>query len=139
MSIAYLLCSLNGVPLVGTTHGRRATLPFSGAHREGVPMKTGRGGRPRKNTEGTKGEGKLYREKRRGTGILQEETEITEWEWLKHLIPNRFQAETNPLVFCATGCVARSLQTAAGMRLTRALPVSQNPARLSLILKAHWN
>ena len=55
------------------------------------------------------------------------------------LIPNRFQAETNPLVFCATGCVARSLQTAAGMRLTRALPVSQNPARLSLSLKAHWN
>ena len=55
------------------------------------------------------------------------------------LIPNRFQAETNPLIFCATGCVARSLQTAAGMRLTRALPVSQNPARLSLILKAHWN
>ena len=105
MSIAYLLCSLNGVPLVGTTHGRRATLPFSGAHREGVPMKTGRGGRPRKNTEGTKGEGKLYREKRRGTGILQEETEITEWEWLKHLIPNRFQAETNPLVFCATAAL----------------------------------
>jgi hypothetical protein len=55
------------------------------------------------------------------------------------LIPNRFQDETNALVFWDAGGVARSLQTPAGMRLARALPASQNPARLSLILKAHWN
>jgi len=55
------------------------------------------------------------------------------------VIPNHFQNETNSLVFWAAGFVARSLQTAAGMRLACASPAAQNPARLSLILKAHWN
>ena len=55
------------------------------------------------------------------------------------LIPIRVQAELNSLVLCASGLVARSLQTAAGMRLTRASPEPQNPARLSLSLNAHWN
>jgi len=50
-----------------------------------------------------------------------------------------FQDETNSLVFWTSGVVARSLQIAADMRLARASPEVQNPARLSLILKAHWN
>jgi len=50
-----------------------------------------------------------------------------------------FQDETNSLVFLTSGVVARSLQIAADMRLARASPEVQNPARLSLILKAHWN
>jgi hypothetical protein len=50
-----------------------------------------------------------------------------------------FQDETNSLVFLTSGFVARSLQIAADMRLARALPEVKNPARLNLILKAHWN
>ena len=41
------------------------------------------------------------------------------------------------LVLLPPGFVARSLQTAAGMRLARVLPEGKNPARLNLILKAH--
>src|SRR2546427_7047896 len=59
--------------------------------------------------------------------------------FLSELIPNRLQDETNSLVLWVSGFVARSLQTAAGMRLARASPETQNPARLSLILNAHWN
>jgi hypothetical protein len=55
------------------------------------------------------------------------------------IIPMSFQAEFNSLVFWDAGGVARSLQTAAGRRLARALPASQNPARLKLSLKANWN
>ena len=52
-----------------------------------------------------------------------------------------FQDETNSLVFLTSGVVARSLSRQVGtdMRLARASPAVQNPARLSLILKAHWN
>ena len=50
-----------------------------------------------------------------------------------------FQDETDSLVFLTSGFVARSLQIAADMRLARALPEVKNPARLNLILKAHWN
>jgi hypothetical protein len=50
-----------------------------------------------------------------------------------------FQDETNSLVFWTSGVVGRALQIAADMRLARASPEVQNPARLSLILKAHWN
>jgi hypothetical protein len=49
------------------------------------------------------------------------------------------QAETDSLVFRAAGFVARSLQIAADIRLPRAWPTAWNPARLSLILNAHWN
>ena len=55
------------------------------------------------------------------------------------LIPNRVQDETNSLVLWPAGFVARSLQIAADMRLARASRAGQNPARLSLILNAHWN
>jgi hypothetical protein len=55
------------------------------------------------------------------------------------LIPIRFQAETHSLVFWTVDFVARSLQIAADMRLARASPTVQNPARLSLISKANWN
>jgi hypothetical protein len=58
---------------------------------------------------------------------------------LRLLIPIRVQDETNSLVFRAAGFVARSLQIAADMRLARASPAARNPARLSLILNAHWN
>jgi hypothetical protein len=54
-------------------------------------------------------------------------------------IPIRLQDEPNALVLWASGFVARSLQIAEDMRLARASPESQNPARLNLILKAHWN
>jgi hypothetical protein len=64
---------------------------------------------------------------------------ISRHRHIKGLIPNHFQDETNSFVFWASGFVARSLQTAAGMRLARASPEAQNPARLSLILEAHWN
>jgi len=50
-----------------------------------------------------------------------------------------FQDDTNSLVFWTSGFVARSLRIVADMRLARALPEVQNPARLSVILKAHWN
>jgi hypothetical protein len=65
----------------------------------------------------------------------------SELEFLGHalFIPMSFQDETNSLVFWTSGVVARSLQIAADMRLARASPEVQNPARLSLILKAHWN
>jgi hypothetical protein len=57
------------------------------------------------------------------------------------LIPIYFQDETNSLVFWTTGFVARSLsrRVGTGMRLARASPVVQNPARLSLILKVNRN
>ena len=55
------------------------------------------------------------------------------------LIPIHDQAETNSLVFLAAGGVARSLPTAAGMRLARALPPAKNPARLRLSLIVNWN
>jgi hypothetical protein len=54
-------------------------------------------------------------------------------------IPMSVQDEANPLVFQAAGFVARSLQIAADMRLARFSPAARNPARLSLILNAHWN
>src|SRR5258708_7461596 len=57
----------------------------------------------------------------------------------KVLIPIPAQDETNSLVLRVSGFVAHSLQTAAGMRLAPASPETQNPARLSLILNAHWN
>ena len=57
----------------------------------------------------------------------------------RRLIPNRVQDEPNSLVLWASGFVARSLQTALGMRLARASSEARNPARLSLILTAHWN
>jgi hypothetical protein len=49
--------------------------------------------------------------------------------------------ETNSLVLLASGCVARSLsrRVGTGMRLARALPEAKSPARLNLILIAHWN
>ena len=50
-----------------------------------------------------------------------------------------FQDEINSLVLWTSGFVAQSLQIAADMRLIRASPAIQNPARHSLILKAHWN
>ena len=53
------------------------------------------------------------------------------------LILSRVQDETNPLVLLPSGFVARSFQTAAGMRLARVSPAGKNPARLNLILKAH--
>ncbi len=55
------------------------------------------------------------------------------------IIPMSVQDETNSLVLLASGFVARSLQTAAGMRLAGASPEAKSPARLSLILNAHWN
>ena len=53
------------------------------------------------------------------------------------LILSRVQDETNPLVLLPSSFVARSFQTAAGMRLARVSPAGKNPARLNLILKAH--
>jgi hypothetical protein len=50
-----------------------------------------------------------------------------------------FQDELNSLVLWLAGCVARSLRIALDMRLARALPAIQIPARLKLILKAHGN
>jgi hypothetical protein len=47
-------------------------------------------------------------------------------------IPTRYQDEIHSLVFWASGFVARSFQTAAGMRLASASPESQTPARLNL-------
>ncbi len=55
------------------------------------------------------------------------------------LIPMSVQNETNSLVLWISGVVARSLQIAADMRLARALPETQNPARLRFILNPHWN
>jgi len=49
------------------------------------------------------------------------------------------QDETHSLVLLTSGCVAHSLQTAAGMRLARSLPETKSPARLNLILIAHRN
>ena len=57
----------------------------------------------------------------------------------KGLILIRIQDDTNSLVFLSAGFVPRSLQIAADMRLASASPEAQTPARLSLILKAHWN
>jgi hypothetical protein len=48
------------------------------------------------------------------------------------IILNSLQAL--PLAF-----VAHSLQISLDMRLIRVSPDAQNPARLNLILKAHWN
>ena len=56
-----------------------------------------------------------------------------------HLIPTHIKDETDSLVLWVASFVARSLQTAAGMRLARALPATQNPARPSLIFNARWN
>jgi hypothetical protein len=58
---------------------------------------------------------------------------------LSDVIPTRVQDETNSLVLWLSGVVARSLQTASGMRLARASPESQIPSRLSLILNVRWN
>ena len=55
------------------------------------------------------------------------------------LIPIRFQDEPNSLVLWTAEFVAHSLQIASDMRLVRASPPVQNPACLSLILKARWN
>jgi hypothetical protein len=57
----------------------------------------------------------------------------------RKLLKIRVQDETNSPVLLASGVVARSLQTAAGMCLARASPESKSPARLSLILNANWN
>jgi hypothetical protein len=70
-----------------------------------------------------------------GLGPIPNESAATEFD----VIPMSVQDETNSLVFRAAGFVARSLQIAADMRLAHASPAARNPARLSLILNAHWN
>src|ERR1017187_1979352 len=55
------------------------------------------------------------------------------------IIPIHLQDEPNPLVFRPSGFVVRSLQITLDMRLAHASPEARNPARLSLILKVHWN
>jgi hypothetical protein len=59
--------------------------------------------------------------------------------FLVQLILICFQDDSNSLVFWPLSFVAHSLQISLDMHLIRGSTEAQNPARLRLILKTHWN